>query len=299
MFKTDSTGQIKVDELRDKVASRREALESARKSLHDFRQASCNRLKAQNKSKRKEWKVISEKISIERRRLVRSCIVLHRLRPTIYRQDNAKTSYSFEIGNMSLPSIFHLRGMFPGMMKDNSNVIDYNADQINHVFGVLANLTALVAQYLGIKLPYMIILPMPGTPITSISSNATIVSPFSLWLDDDVQVFAEALARLTIDIQYLCKSQDVPFRSDEDDLGKMLYSLLTHPTVGQYSDDTAYSIAQDKDRYSKEKRAPLWDLIKLVDKIAEDLSNDPFEMVELHLHQSASSTISAFEKVTI
>lgn len=162
---------------------------------------------------------------------------------------------------------------------------------VNHTIGILANLTLLLAQYLGIKLPFEIRLAAPGSAYTTIQTTGPRLCLALLEEKEEEEVssasFSEALAGLTIDIQYLCKSQGGNVRVDEHDLGRMIHGLLLIPmTTGLYSDSTAYSAAVDKDyRSARDRKSSLWNLSALASKIREDLTTDPFEFIE---HQSTS-----------
>lgn len=157
---------------------------------------------------------------------------------------------------------------------------DYPIDHMTQVIVSLAQLIRQLARYLGIQLPHEI-----STPSSS-ALQATVLAPSGSETlsaaTSDRPSFATGLACLAINVQHLCRSQEVEVESKEgDDLGRLLYSLLASPVVGQHSDNVAYATSQDKDRASRVTRAGVtWDLDRLTTRISEDLTLDPFEFVE-------------------
>lgn len=97
--------------MRDRVARRRQTLEESKRQLHTHRSETVNALKTSNKARRKVWKGTFERIVLERRRTLRECIALYRLRPLSSRKRlSGSEPCFFEINGLPLPSFFCLRG---------------------------------------------------------------------------------------------------------------------------------------------------------------------------------------------
>lgn len=98
----DATDQTKLDELQNRVARRREALDRARKSLD-----SCDKvihgIKAQARAKRKEWRSLHDEVVACRQARVRECLDLYLVRRI--------SDDIYEIGGRRMPHLLRLHGM--------------------------------------------------------------------------------------------------------------------------------------------------------------------------------------------
>lgn len=150
---------------------------------------------------------------------------------------------------------------------------------------MLAHCIYLLARYLGIKLPYQVFLGGPGGPspyVMNLESNRTL----RLILAEDVVVFAEALACITIDAQIVCGSQGVELFAEQCDVGHLVHQLLSSIPLGRRSDATACTTRQDS---KDDLHLATWKLAKLASRIAEELSSDAFELIERDHSPSSSS----------
>lgn len=78
---------------------------------------------------------------------------------------------------------------------------------------------------------------------------------------------------------------------EEANLVKMIFGLLGSDTIGQSSDDTAFALTQAKGMPKAEGQERLWDRPRLADRISVDLTNDPFEFVDLQNSRSSKSSL--------
>lgn len=283
-------GQRKVDELRDRFTSRRDALESANSSIQDSCQRSSNRLRTLNRAKRKDWKILFDGIVFERKRLVRTSLSLHGVKScAVSKGSVASAGEMFEIGGRSAPPLFMHRGKLPdsSSRKDTTDVLECPTEQFNHVTSLVAQCGLLLSNYLGVKLPYGVILASStNTKIGLLAGTSD--QTMTLSLHENVSDSAGALARLIVDISHLCHVQGLRSHTDESNLVKMLFEMNASDYIGQYDDDTAFSTSRAKGKLNRERQEQSWDVQSLVDKVSHGLINEPFELIE---HNSNHSSV--------
>ena len=245
--------QRALDHLRDNVNRRKAEIEQVHTRLLRDTQAVSQKVKLQSKTKRKEWKALSSDMVKERRRLVARLLSLYRV---AFHQNGLST-----VGGISMPVLFQFK--------------DFSSEHINCVVGIVAHVVYLIARYLGVRLPYRILLARASSPDACIETSIN-KEPVILRLSDEVKVFADAFACLTINLHTLIYRQTSSDPSH--DFAEMLLNLCNSSTLGSVSDATAYVVEEKPDNHAGLLIAENRDL--LAGRIADDINNDVYEIID-------------------